>query len=111
MKKAINILLIAMILTLAGAPVFAAGSTVTASYMATGGVFAWFWNTLASLVSMIFWTVVSLVLFFSAYYAYDFITPFDLTKELEEDQNTSIGIVLAGIFIGIAIIIAAVMKS
>lgn len=46
-------------------------------------------------------------MFILAYKVYDLIVPFDLTKELEEDQNIAVGIVIAGMIIGISIIIAA----
>ncbi|MCB1157841.1 MAG: DUF350 domain-containing protein [Leptospiraceae bacterium] len=38
------------------------------------------------------------------------ITPFSIRKEIEEDQNTSLGIVMGSVIIGIAIILAAVLK-
>lgn len=33
--------------------------------------------------------------------------PFSMRKEIEEDQNVAFGIIIAGMFIGIALIIAA----
>lgn len=41
------------------------------------------------------------------YKIYDVVTPFDLTKELEEDKNIAVGIVIASMIIGTSIIIAA----
>jgi len=41
------------------------------------------------------------------YLVFDLITPFSLGKELVEDKNIAVGIVVAGIIIGISIIIAA----
>jgi uncharacterized membrane protein YjfL (UPF0719 family) len=41
---------------------------------------------------------------------FDLITPFSLGKELVEDRNTAVGIVVAGIIIGISIIIAAAVS-
>lgn len=35
------------------------------------------------------------------------ISPFSIRKEIEEDQNTSLGIIIGSIIIGMAIIIAA----
>jgi len=37
--------------------------------------------------------------------------PFSLRKELEEDQNMAIGIIIGCVFLGIAIIIAAAMTG
>ncbi|MBP9089143.1 MAG: DUF350 domain-containing protein [Kofleriaceae bacterium] len=39
------------------------------------------------------------------------ITPFSIRKEIEEDQNTSLGIIIAGILIGIALIISAAVHG
>lgn len=33
--------------------------------------------------------------------------PFSVRKEIEEDQNVALGIIMAGVFIGISLIIAA----
>jgi uncharacterized membrane protein YjfL (UPF0719 family) len=39
------------------------------------------------------------------------IVPFSVRKEIEEDQNTSLGIIMGSIIIGISIIIAAAVAS
>ncbi len=44
------------------------------------------------------------------YLVFDLITPFSLGKELVEDKNVAVGIVVAGIIIGISIIIAAAVS-
>ncbi len=38
-------------------------------------------------------------------------TPFSIKKEIEEDQNISLGIIIAAIILGISIIVAAVIVS
>ncbi|MCB1191177.1 MAG: DUF350 domain-containing protein [Leptospiraceae bacterium] len=38
------------------------------------------------------------------------LAPFSIRKEIEEDQNTSLGIIMGSVIIGIAIILAAVLK-
>lgn len=45
------------------------------------------------------------------YFAFDKIAGLSLQHELVEDQNVALGIMLAGVFIGIAIVVAAVMLS
>ena len=64
-------------------------------------------DILATLVYAFIGLVVALV----GYKAYDLIVPFDLRKELEIDQNTSLGIVVGSIIIGLSIIIAAAIMS
>lgn len=39
------------------------------------------------------------------------VSPFAIRKELEEDQNTALGIVIGSIFIGLAIILAAAIQG
>ncbi|MEM8598912.1 MAG: DUF350 domain-containing protein [Bacteroidota bacterium] len=45
------------------------------------------------------------------FFAFDKIAGLSLKHELVEDQNVAIGIMLAGVFIGISIMVAAVMLS
>jgi uncharacterized membrane protein YjfL (UPF0719 family) len=40
----------------------------------------------------------------------DKVTPFSFRKEIEEDQNISLGIIIGCVFIGLAIIIAAAIR-
>lgn len=39
------------------------------------------------------------------------VSPFSIRKEIEEDQNISLGLIIGAAFIGIAIIISAAMKG
>jgi uncharacterized membrane protein YjfL (UPF0719 family) len=39
------------------------------------------------------------------------VAPFSVRKEIEEDQNTSLGIVMGSVIIGLAIIIAAAISG
>ena len=66
------------------------------------GQFKW-----AGILSTVVYGVLGILLSILGYKVYDLITPFSLTKELEEDQNTAVGIVVAGMIIGVSIIVAA----
>lgn len=44
------------------------------------------------------------------YLIFEWITPFSLGKELAEEKNIAVGIVVAGIIIGISIIIASAVS-
>ena len=59
------------------------------------------------LFSSVIYALVGMILFMLGYKVFDWISPMDLDKELAEDQNIAAGIVVAGIFIGLAIIIAS----
>lgn len=53
------------------------------------------------------YALLGIVIFVVAFFVIDKLTPGTLAKELLEDQNTALGILMAGIAIAIAIIIAA----
>jgi uncharacterized membrane protein YjfL (UPF0719 family) len=73
---------------------------------------AWdWWLLLWQVLLVVIYVVLGLGLFAVAYLIIDRITPFSLRKELEDDQNTALAIVLGSVFIGIAIIVAAAMKG
>jgi uncharacterized membrane protein YjfL (UPF0719 family) len=63
------------------------------------------------LVSMVIETVVyggiGIALFVVSYFIFDKVMQLDLRKELVEDQNEALGVMMAGAFIGIGIIIMA----
>ena len=65
----------------------------------------------AEIVSTIFYTFLGLVLLVLCWVIIERITPLSLRKELEEDQNTAIAIVIGSVFLSLAIIIAAVILS
>lgn len=58
-------------------------------------------------VSTIIFSVIGLATFSVFFMILPRLLPFSLKKEIEEDQNTSLGIIIGSIVIGIAIIIAA----
>ena len=56
-------------------------------------------------------TVFGLIVFGLAYFIIVKVTPFSIRKELEEDQNTALAIVIGAVIIGIALIIAAAIQG
>lgn len=66
---------------------------------------------IADLIATLVYSLLGLVVALLGYKVYDLITPFDLRKELEVDQNTSLGIVAGSIILGLCIIIAASIMS
>jgi len=55
--------------------------------------------------------VIGLAVFGIAFWLIVKIAPFSVKKEIEDDQNTSLGIIMAGVIIGIAIVIAAAISG
>ena len=66
-------------------------------------------------ISTLIWTVIyallGVVVFGGAFWAATKVTPFSVRKEIEEDQNTALAIILGAVIIGLAIIIAAAITS
>jgi putative membrane protein len=55
-------------------------------------------------------TILGLLLFGLAFKVMAKVCPFSLRKELEEDQNTAVAIVMGAVIIGVAIIVAAAVN-
>ena len=70
------------------------------------------WDTLLwNLAQAVIYVVVGLGLFGAAYLIIDKVTPFSLRKELIEDRNQALAIVLGAVFISIALILAAAIRG
>jgi putative membrane protein len=65
----------------------------------------------ADLVAVVVYALLGLFLGLFGYKVYDWLTPFDLRKELEIDQNTSVGIVCGAIILGMCLIVAAAIRG
>jgi uncharacterized membrane protein YjfL (UPF0719 family) len=63
------------------------------------------------LVTTLIFVVIGLVFFGIAFFILERVTPFSIRKEIEDDQNTALGIVIGSMLIGIAIIIAAAIQG
>jgi putative membrane protein len=61
----------------------------------------------ANIVSSLVFVGIGVVVFLLAFLLITKITPFSIRKEIEEDQNTALGIVIGSVIIGLAIIVAA----
>ena len=63
------------------------------------------------LVTTLVFTVFGLVAFAAAFLVMGKVTPFSLRKELEDDHNTALAIVMGAVILGIALIIAAAVQG
>lgn len=66
---------------------------------------------LSQILTSLAFTALGLILFAFAFWVMGRITPFSLRKELEEDQNVAIAIVMASVIIGIGMIVAAAVHG
>ncbi|MFY9555898.1 MAG: DUF350 domain-containing protein [Blastocatellia bacterium] len=69
-------------------------------------------NQIADLIleTMAF-SLIGLILFAIAFWIIVKVSPFSIRKELEEDQNIALGIVIAAVIIGIALIVSAAIHG
>lgn len=68
-------------------------------------------NLVIPLVLAAVFTVVGLILFGLCLWIVVRVAPFSVRKEIEEDQNTSLGIIVGAMILGIAIILAAAIHG
>jgi putative membrane protein len=66
---------------------------------------------LQGVFSVVIFGVIGIVLFALAVKLIAKVVPFSLEKEIAEDQNTALGIVMGAIIIGLAIIVAAAIHG
>ncbi len=64
----------------------------------------------AAATSAIF-VCIGVVVFLIAFFLMTKIAPFSVKKEIEEDQNTALGVLMGSVIIGLAIIIAAAIHG
>ena len=89
--------------TLAAAPAALAASAL--------GLVVRFEDLAGVLITTAVFTLFGLIVFAVAYTIIVKATPFSVRKELEEDHNTAIAIVIGSIILGIALIIAAAIQG
>ena len=66
---------------------------------------------LSTLITTLVFVVLGLVIFTLAFFVIAMATPFSVRKELEEDQNIALAIVIASVILGSALIIAAAIHG
>lgn len=63
------------------------------------------------LTTTIIFVAIGLVVFALAFLIVVLIAPFSVKKEIEEDQNTALAIIIGALIIGVAMIIAAAIQG
>lgn len=66
---------------------------------------------LKTLVSALAFSSLGIVLFAVAFVIIVKVTPFSLRKEIEEDQNTALAIIIASVILGISLIVSAAIHG
>ncbi len=68
-------------------------------------------DLLPVLITTVIFVIIGLVVFAAAFFIIVRVVPFSVKKEIEEDQNTSLAILIGSMIIGMAIIIAAAISG
>ena len=68
-------------------------------------------RVLAGVVDSLVYTVLGILLLVISYKVFGAVVPFDLNKELAEDDNTAVGVFMAGIFIAVGLVISAAIAG
>lgn len=63
------------------------------------------------LLGALIYSLIGIGLFGLAFFIIVKVAPFSIRKEIEEDQNTSLGIIIGSVIIGIALIISAAVHG
>ena len=62
-------------------------------------------------IDSLIYSVLGTAILVAAVYFVEWIIPFSVKKEIEEDQNTALGIILGAFIIGISMIISAAITG
>lgn len=68
-------------------------------------------NSLAILVSTLVYSLLGVVVFGATFWVATKVIPFSVRKEIEEDENTALAIILGAVIIGLALIIASAISG
>jgi uncharacterized membrane protein YjfL (UPF0719 family) len=66
---------------------------------------------IATFVGSLVYALVGVMIFGFTFWIVTKITPFSVRKEIEEDQNVALGIIIGSVIIGLAIVIGAAITG
>ena len=64
-------------------------------------------HMVGGLIATLVYSLIGIVMFAVSFLIIRLVTPFSLRKEIEEDQNTALAILIGSVILGLSIIIAA----
>jgi uncharacterized membrane protein YjfL (UPF0719 family) len=64
-----------------------------------------------AVVASIVYSLIGIVMFAMSFLVIKLVTPFSLRKEIEEDHNTALAILIGSVILGLSIIIAAAISG
>lgn len=63
------------------------------------------------IIATIIFSLIGIALFAIAFWVVTMVAPFSVKKEIEDDQNTALAIIIGSIIIGIALIVSAAVHG
>lgn len=63
------------------------------------------------LLATVIYSILGIAIFALGFVIMNRVTPFSVRKEIEEDQNTALAIVMGSVILGLAIVIAAAIHG
>lgn len=71
----------------------------------------WVTSHIRPIVDSFIYSILGTIILCLAFWFIETVLPFSMKKEIEEDENISLGIILGAFIIGISLIIAAAIQS
>lgn len=71
----------------------------------------WMLGHMRPIVDSILYSIVGTVVLVAAFWLIEKILPFSMQKEIEVDQNVSLGIILGAFIIGLSLIISSAIRG
>ena len=71
----------------------------------------WLSSHARPLIDSIVYSIIGTIVLGACFYVIEHVLPFSMRKEIAEDHNTALGIILGAFVIGLSIIIAAAIAS
>lgn len=65
---------------------------------------------IAQIISTIVYGLIGIIMFIIGFIIIEKLTPYSVHKEISEDHNTALGVIIGAVMIAIAIIVAAAIK-
>jgi putative membrane protein len=63
------------------------------------------------IMSSLVFSLIGIIVFAFAFWLIGKISPFSIRKELEDDQNVALGIVIAAVILGVALVVSAAIHG
>jgi putative membrane protein len=82
-----------------------------ASFAPTLGLIVKMEDLLPVMATTVIFVAIGLVVFALAFFIVVLVAPFSVKKEIEEDQNSALAIIIGALILGIAIIIASAING